>query len=1069
MLKGIGVRGRLLVAFFGISAFAVLASAAAVYSFLAVGGVLDRITQQRMPSALNTLEIARQAEQIVAAAPSFLTVTTATQRQQLSSEIAAEVEYLNGLVTGLKTAEVDASALKAIEAVVARLGENLRSLDLLVANRITAHERKRKLLSKLSRTSAGAQRALSPGIRVMDAKFSQLRRAAANPDLSKAQRTIALRDLAEAISNFHPVQKAQVDVSAINDTLLRAASAESLGDLKLLEFPLRKSLDNLARLTQDLDPRLQKLLEARVEEFRSFIGGSDSLLETRRKELDLVAKGEELLSENIALSRQLTQAAGRLVAAAKEDIAAAGLEATSVQDFSTAILVAVVALSLISSTLIVWLYVGRSLIARLTALSESMLAIADGNLDTVIPGGGGDEIGGMAKALAVFRDTAVEVKKTNLREIREARRRLTDAIESISEGFSLYDAEGRLVVSNSRYREHLYPGIADIVVPGVPFEAVIRGAAERGLVEGAEGRIEDWIAERMALHDDPGDPHVQKQSDGRWIQISERKTEDGGTVAVYTDVTALKHAEEQLLLAKEQAEEASRAKSRFLANMSHELRTPLNAVIGITEMLKDDAEEFGHDDFIEPLQRISHAGKHLLQLINEILDLSKIEAGKLEFHLEDFDVPILVRGLVTTAQPLAKNNGNQLIVRCPDDLGSMHADLTRTRQIVLNLLSNACKFTENGEVSLDVDLESTEAGKQLVLKVSDTGIGMTPGQINKLFEEFSQADSTTTRRYGGTGLGLAISRRLAHMMGGDIEVASAPGKGSSFTVRLPRVVVLKSGPDDTKPAAAEDRPGAPVGKGTSSRVLVVDDDRTARELMRRFLAKEGFDVITAADGMKGLELARKFAPSVITLDVIMPGLDGWDVLKELKADPALAEIPVIMLTIVDESGRGYSLGASDYLTKPVDRTRMKQLLEKYRSADEANRVLLVEDEEMTRQQLRDILSSDRWHVSEAENGRVAIEMLDEVRPDLILLDLMMPEMDGFEFMDSLRKRLDFVGVPVVVVTAADLTEEDHRRLNGAVERVLQKSDLNRDQLLTEVRELVSQSVLSGGPDGDRHD
>jgi CheY-like chemotaxis protein len=318
-------------------------------------------------------------------------------------------------------------------------------------------------------------------------------------------------------------------------------------------------------------------------------------------------------------------------------------------------------------------------------------------------------------------------------------------------------------------------------------------------------------------------------------------------------------------------------------------------------------------------------------------------------------------------------------------------------------------------------------------------------------------------------LGLAISRRLAHMMGGDIEVASAPGKGSSFTVRLPRVVALESGPDDTKPAAAEDRPGAPVGKGTSSRVLVVDDDRTARELMRRFLAKEGFDVITAADGVKGLELARKFAPSVITLDVIMPGLDGWDVLKELKADPALAEIPIIMLTIVDESGRGYSLGASDYLTKPIDRMRMKQLLEKYRSADEANRVLLVEDEEITRRQLRDILSSDHWHVSEAENGRVAIEMLDEVRPDLILLDLMMPEMDGFEFMDSLRKRPDFVGVPVVVVTAADLTEEDHRRLNGAVERVLQKSDLNRDQLLTEVRELVSQSVLSGGAEGDRHD
>ena len=627
MGKGIGVRGRLLVAFFGISAFVVLASAAAVYSFLTVGGVLDRITQQRMPSALNTLEIARQAEQIVAAAPSFLTVTTATQREQLSSEIAAEVEYLNGLVTGLKTAEVDASALEAIEAVVARLGENLRALDLLVANRITARERKRKLLSKLSsRTNAGAQRALYPGIRVMDAKFSQLRRAAANPDLSEAQRTTALRDLAEAISNFHPMQKAQVDVSAINDTLLRAASAESLGDLKLLEFPLRRSLDNLARWAQDLDPRLQKLLEVRVEEFRSFIGGSDSLLEARRKELDLIAKGEELLSENIALSRQLKQAAGRLVAAAKEDIAAAGLEVTSVQDFSTAVLVAVVALSLISSTLIVWLYVGRNLIARLTALSDSMLAIAGGNLKMQLPPGGADEIGRMAEALAVFRDTAVEVEATNLREIAEARRRLTDAIESISEGFSLYDAEDKLVICNSRYHEQLYPGMSEVVKRGTSFETVIRAAVERDLVDEVSDfeSVDDWVENRLERHRNPSGSFVQRRGKQQWLQISERRTEDGGYVAVYTDITEIKDREEELAEKSRALEQLSNQLAKYLSPQVYNSIFSGKQEVKVTSNRKKLTVFFSDiADFTEMADRLE--SEELTQLLNHYLtEMSQI-------------------------------------------------------------------------------------------------------------------------------------------------------------------------------------------------------------------------------------------------------------------------------------------------------------------------------------------------------------------------------------------------------------------------------------------------------------
>ena len=644
-------------------------------------------------------------------------------------------------------------------------------------------------------------------------------------------------------------------------------------------------------------------------------------------------------------------------------------------------------------------------------------------------------------------------------QAKKAERLVTDAIESISEGFTLFDADDNLVLSNSRYVELLHARGSQ-PLPGDSYEKIITQSVQEGLIEGARANEVSWIAERLEQHRNPSGLHVQRRSDGRWLQIGERKTEDGGTVAVYTDISELKQREQE-------AEEANRAKSQFLANMSHELRTPLNAVIGITEMLEEDANDLGQSDFVEPLQRISRAGKHLLNLINEILDLSKIEAGKLEFHIEDFDIAGLVGEVVATAQPFADANNNQLVVHCSEGLGIMRADLTRTRQIALNLLSNACKFTKDGEVSVDVRTEIDDAGEYVILEVKDTGIGMTPEQLDRLFEEFSQADSSTTRRFGGTGLGLAISRRLARMMGGDIEVESAPSLGSTFRTRLPRTVTVQAVDDgiDAGQAPEGERRHAGSGKSNGNRVLVVDDDETARNLLRRFLAKEGFDVITAADGEEGLELAQKFEPSVITLDVMMPKLDGWDVLKELKADPALADIPVVMLTMLDEHDLGYRLGAEDYMTKPVDYERMKLLLEKYRSIARDPRVLLVEDDETTRSMMHRILGDDGWRVYEAENGSVALDVIDEAEPDLILLDLMMPEMDGFEFLETLRRKKKTPLAPVVVITAADLTDADRRRLNGGVEYVLQKSGLSRDALLNEVRGVVKQFAHPERADG----
>ena len=555
----------------------------------------------------------------------------------------------------------------------------------------------------------------------------------------------------------------------------------------------------------------------------------------------------------------------------------------------------------------------------------------------------------------------------------------------------------------------------------------------------------------------------------RVMLLNARKLQAGHhgelVVLAMEDVTERRRAEEEAVAAKEASEAANQTKSMFLANMSHELRTPLNAIVGYSEMLQEEASEQGLDSFAVDLDKIHTSGTQLLGLINDILDLSKIEAGKMELFLEDFDLKLLIDDVAATIGPMVKKNANVLKIERSADLGGMRADEAKVRQALFNLLSNAAKFTHEGTVTLDAVRERMDGAEWIVFRVVDTGIGLSSEKLLRLFQDFTQADASTTRKFGGTGLGLALTRRFCQMMGGDVTVHSKEGEGSTFTIKLPAIVIEPEVPrsddppgEDTRNASIDRRTGDPSpAPGTC--VLVIDDNASQRDLMRRYLVKEGYCVRCASSGEEGLRLAREMLPIAITLDVMMPELDGWEVLKVLQSDPVLAEIPVIMLTMVDDPERGIGFGATEYLTKPVNRHRLARILKRYSCSSETCPVLVVEDDDVMRKSMREMLEKNGCRVAEAENGKTALALMEKDRPTLIFLDLRMEVMDGFEFVEIVRMHHEWRSIPIIVVTAQDLTVAERKRLNGYVEMILHKSGQSKEEFLAHVIDALDNSAV----------
>ncbi len=643
------------------------------------------------------------------------------------------------------------------------------------------------------------------------------------------------------------------------------------------------------------------------------------------------------------------------------------------------------------------------------------------------------------------------------------RQLLNQIFENIPAGIALTDRTGRIAMANNAFAT--MTGVDAATLNGTLLRHVSKDLAEASAHD-RRSSVSALTADSEDTAIVTSDQAVQLTTQGGQsrfvtsrafpVTLTDRPSDEAsGAGLMIVDVTRQKEWDQALQQARDEANAANQAKSTFIANMSHELRTPLTAVIGYCELLEEDMADSGHQGFLPDLGKINTNARHLLGLINDVLDLSKIEAQRMDVAPVDFTLSALLSDVENAVGSLIAKNNNKLSIVNTCGPMRLHTDDLKLRQVLLNLIGNAAKFTKDGQITITAARHDAVG---LRLSVADTGIGMTTEQVENLFQRFRQADDTTTRKYGGTGLGLALSRALVTLLGGSIEVESAPGKGSSFHVTVP---VIYQPPEADPAHAITDVPSdSAASERPSGYVLVVDDDPDARELLNRLLVKEGFSVAVAASGHEALAMVRARAPAAILLDVLMPGLDGWQVLQTLRGSAATRDIPVIIQTVLDEQRFAYAMGANGYLKKPVSREALGQSLTIAAGMAERGTALVVDDDPDTRAGLAASLVKDGWSVVEAQDGQSALDALERHNPALVLVDLVMPDMDGYAFIRAMRAESAWDGVPIVALTSEDLSDQKMRSLQESSAHVVRDGAKPLDALVTDLRRFVPASVNS---------
>ncbi len=1056
--RRISVRAKLYTAFIALGALVAVSAAVSISAFIRVDRALNEIAEESVPLALAAMDLSRKAERIVAAAPALLAVESAEAQASLSTSLGEDVDALEKLLATLERRRIGAQPVASIRRAVGQLRQSLAALDRVMTARIALSLQKKAQSVATAEAAAtvetllgGWASAAEDGVR--DARAAMLA-ADAGPQLraAMADRVIGSQEA------FQRLNAMRADAALLTETAGRSASAATMGDVQRAVLAVNWSLDRLNQAASRLDETQAAALSAPL----GALAVARQVGSTRLLELQFQAAGEKSLSDIADLSSRFASAVDRLVEIAEAEILQANDEARGVQTAASAVLLGVAALSLIGAVLVIWLFVKRNVIQRLTALSDSMKAIAGGDLGVALPAAGGDEIGQMAQALRVFRDTAVEVRAVNLREVQEARRRLDDALESINEGFCLYDREERLVVANGRYREimlgdrHASPG------PGADLSAILRRAALSGRFPDAAADPDAWIAQQRARHGAGGEATIHRIEGDRWQRVSVRRTEQGGIVAVYADITQLQRVSDELRRAKDAAEAANEAKTAFLATMSHEIRTPLNAIVGMSRLMGDTRLDAEQSDYCST---VIQAADTLLVIINDILDFSKVEAGALELERAPVELETLVAESIELVSARAAEKGLELVSQLDAALPrGVWGDAVRLKQILLNLLNNAVKFTDSGEIVVtlrrasagdDAEAITTPPGRvTLEASVSDTGIGIPPERMDRLFKSFSQVDASTTRRYGGSGLGLAISKRLVELMGGAIGVTSVEGAGATFSFTIPV---------EPAPISVDARIGDWIAALRQRHALVVDDNATSRRLLARRLQDWGITVTAEeapAAALAHIRAGETF--DVIVIDYRMPGMDGLELSRQIATVAGPGAPPRILLSAGTPHGPAFrqdvrAAGCGAVLLKPAKSRHLLKALadaiggapadepetrvkEARNHAAQANlSILLVDDNALNRKVGAKILARGGYACALAASGEEAVRACLATPYDVVLMDIEMPDMDGVAAAALIRARLPAVAQPFIVALTANVLEaERDRYLRSGMDAYLSK-------------------------------